>query len=167
MHSYLSVLFFLGSVGCGLAWYNRYDNAVYGGGWSPDRRSLKSSCLGPQERCMKSYQCCSDERGVQMKCMVNGDVGAGEFGFGQCTPNNQMLEAIRYANGGKFGFKKDGQSCEDSSECYDQCCRIIKMHRMGYKKKCGKSYGDACFQRVYHPNDIFAYDGYNKGYNKN
>lgn len=48
-----------------------------------------------------------------------------------------------------------GAPCTDSLECADQCCRRIRMGRMGYFQKCGKPFGDACVGKVFSPNDIF------------
>lgn len=39
MHYLLTVLCLLAACAASHAWYNRFDNAVYGG-WAPDRRSI-------------------------------------------------------------------------------------------------------------------------------
>jgi len=45
MHYLQSVLVLVVSCGLVSAWYNRLDNAVYGGGWAPDRRSLSMTAV--------------------------------------------------------------------------------------------------------------------------
>lgn len=130
------------------AWYNRFDNAVYGG-WAPDRRS-SMSCTETGGRCIKNYQCCNSND----FCMIEDPT---KFGFGLCKPRYSMLDA--YMPNAKFGYKKTDQECTDSQECADQCCRPKRMGRIGFKLTCGKpDENTACVGRVFSVNDI--YNGY-------
>ncbi|KAH3701121.1 hypothetical protein DPMN_076105, partial [Dreissena polymorpha] len=111
-------------------------------------------CLALNERCVKSYQCCLDDKGVQMKCMIANTLGLGEFGFGECKPTEHKLQFYEHLD--KFSLLKAGAPCKDSSECYDECCRLIRMGRLGYKQKCGKPAGDACIGGSISSNDVMS-----------
>lgn len=146
MQQYISVLCFIATCTATKAWYNKFDNAVYGG-WAPNRRSMVG-CIETGGRCIKNYQCC--ESGDT--CMIeNGS----KLGFGICKPRYQVLDA--YLPHTKFGNKKRGQECVDSSECEDQCCRPFRMGRMGTRLTCGKPEDNtACVGRVFSINDIYG-----------
>ncbi|XP_045208479.1 uncharacterized protein LOC123560340 [Mercenaria mercenaria] len=143
MHHIISVLLCLmASCVASKAWYNRYDNAVYGGGWAPDRRSFKR-CTETGGGCIKNHQCCSN------LCIIDN---TSKFGFGLCKSN--ILDA--YLPNSEFGYKKKNQECIDSIECADQCCRPTRMGRYGKKLTCGKpEENTACIGRVFSKNDIF------------
>lgn len=124
------------------AWYKgRIDNAVYGGSWAPDRRS-HLSCVEPNGRCIKSYQCCNG-----YICMIERNLS---FGFGVCK---QSLDAIDVFDT-EAKLKKKDEECKDSHECADQCCRLIRMGRIGFRQTCGKPGEHACVGRQYSRNEI-------------
>ncbi|KAL4229324.1 hypothetical protein ACF0H5_012366 [Mactra antiquata] len=149
MHYLVSAICILAACAVTQAWYNRFDNAVYGG-WAPDRRSMARECSETGGRCIKKYQCCSDND----VCMIEDTF---KFGFGMCKPKYKILDAYNF--GAKFGFKKAGEECTDSLDCADQCCHPIIMGRMGLRLRCGKAdQNTACVGRLFSKNDIF--DGY-------
>lgn len=143
MHQYISVLCLMATCAASKAWYNRFDNAVYGG-YTPNRRSM-IRCIETGGRCIKNYQCCESDD----TCMVDQ---SSKLGFGLCQPRYQTIGSFQPSTG--FGNKKSGDKCIDSMECEDQCCREVRMGRMGTKLLCGKPDGNtACVSY----NDISNY----------
>jgi len=155
MQSVFGVLCFSTTfVAMAYAWYNDFDNTVYGG-WTPDRRSHRT-CVQVGQTCYNSRQCCDDESGSTICRMVS------TYGFGRCEIKEPSYD-FSIPDGEKIGTKKTNEECRESYECADQCCRVVKLGRLGKKYTCGKARRFQCKGRQVMPaipsdisNDIFG-----------
>ncbi|XP_013395280.1 uncharacterized protein LOC106162523 isoform X2 [Lingula anatina] len=89
----------------------------------------ETDCSEEGSRCFQTSDCCEGS-----VCVTdNGLAGPYTFERGFCMELGERR---------KSGYKKNGEDCEDSSECRPgSCCQDINIFRRGTFRKCGPYYG--------------------------
>ncbi|KAL5010322.1 hypothetical protein ScPMuIL_012627 [Solemya velum] len=122
------ILLVLSGISC--AWLSS-KNSIYSG-WSPNRRS--SYCMKTGGECLQTSQCCYED-----------DICMADYNMAQYTGGK--LGICRDVRNMHPGNLPEGSNCEDSSECYDLCCRAVRRHRYGVVQTCGKASSFLCITR--------------------
>lgn len=94
-------------------------------------RQVSSTCIKTEDECFHSSQCCSDDDVCVMDAKLSMIAGRR---VGIC----RNLEYIR---AGVRPSRFEGDTCEDSSECFEGCCITIRRHRYGILQVCARENG--------------------------
>lgn len=111
----------------GLSRHSRYASDSFPFPWAPARRSAYVQCAGTNERCETTDQCCN----LHDVCLTSVKYNplSGEKGrFSTCKDVHKEMKYSKLQR----PLKASGQSCTDSLECEDLCCREVRGHRSRY-----------------------------------